>query len=845
MKTFAAWVRELRRPIRRLGRFLRLHLEALEERDMLSVTGFSTVTEVGNNPNNPTLGTAGTDLLRLSPADYKPVANGGDGLTTPSLTYGAPTFVAGPRLVSNVVSNQANPLFSGTQGSTDINTVDQNGLSDFGYTWGQFIDHDMDLTPTQSTGAPAANKDGVNGFPIPVDPTHTNDPIHVPGQPDVNLAFTRSIFDPNTGNPGPDGITGTADDVPRQQINVSTSYLDLSQVYGSTAFVADALRTHSGGLLKSSPGADGIVGTGDDLLPFNTTAPLAYNNNLPYFTQAQLDAFGMANDAHLVDSTALFVAGDPRANETTELTSLQTLFMRNHNAIATKLATLDPAQFGLTSWTDDNLYQEARKLNIAIEQNITYTAYLPDLLGPGTMPAYTGYDSSVNPSIATEFSTVGFRFGHSMLNNTVARDANNGSSVGAIGLAVSFFNPTLLTPGGVDAFGNSATDIGAVLKGDADNSAQAVDVMAVSSIRNLLFGQGGQGEDLIARDIWRADDHGIGTYNQVRVAFGLAPITDSGESAPGILPGDPGFRFHGFEQVSSDPAVVQKLITAFTGPSRDTVPGFLSTGHFAGDINPFIAGLAEDHVPGSDLGPLFTAILKDQFTRLSTGDQYFYLNETFTPAEQAILAQANTLGKVIAANTNITLLQADVFINPVLGQENGMTKGFYGNKNGEAALTGSSSGTLLSDPLYSQLIAAIDPNHTGTTVLVDANGNYLSDDFFRSYANVKSFLSNQGTTANKLSIQLLVTEFNILLDKVDAASNIYVPAVTVSGQPLSATLQNSLINNQVSTQSGVANIQNLLTAAITELATPTDSTFEEALKDCFDAINSNQAIFIL
>jgi peroxidase len=818
-----------------------LCLEPLEERCQPSVTGFSSVDEVGNNAAN--LGIAGTDLLRLSPADYKPVANGGDGLTTPSLTYGAPTFVAGPRLVSNVVSNQATTLF----GPTDINTVDQNGLSDFGYTWGQFIDHDMDLTPTQSTGAPAANKDGVNGFPIPVDPTHTNDPIHVPGQPDVNLAFTRSIFDPATGNPGPDGITGTADDVPRQQINVSTSFLDLSQVYGSTLFVSDALRTHSGGLLKSSPGVDGIVGTADDLLPFNTTANLPYNNNQPYFTQAQLDAFGMANDAHLVPSDQLFVAGDPRANETTELTSLQTLFLRNHNAIARQLATLDPAQFGFTSWSDDNLFQEARKLNIAIEQNIIYTGYLPDLLGPSTMPAYTGYNAGADPSISTEFSTVGFRFGHSLLNNTVARDANDGSSVGDIGLAISFFNPTLLTPGGVDFFGNHATDIGAILKGDADNNAQALDVMAVSSIRNLLFGQGGQGEDLIARDIWRADDHGIGTYNQVRVAFGLAPITDTGESAPGILPGDPSFRFHGFEQISSDPAVVQKLITAFTGPSRDTVPGFLSTGHFAGDINPFIAGLAEDHVPGSDLGPLFTAILRDQFSRLATGDRFFYLNETFNSAEQAILSQGSTLGKVITANTGVTNLQADVF--RFLAQENGQEKGFYAGKDGQAALTGSRTGTTLTTDLYNNLVAALDPDNTGQLALVDANGNHLPDTFLQSYSNVQSYLkSKDGSIALKLSLQLLTTEFNVLLGKVDATTSIFVPAVTIpdTGANLSSTLQSSLQTHGVSNPSGIANIQDLLTAAIGELnATTHDSTFQEALKDCLDGINNNEAIFIL
>src|SRR5262249_29460066 len=325
-------------------------------------------------------------------------------------------------------------------------------------------------------------------------------------------------------------------------------------------------------------------------------------------------AFSSANDAHLVTEDQLFMAGDVRVNETTELTSLHTLFMRNHNRIARQLATMNPADFGVSDWSDENLYQEARKLNIAMEQTITYTGYLPALLGPTAIPTYAHYNSGVDPSISTEFSTIAFRSGHNLLSNNVKRDANDGSSIGAVPLAANFFNPTLLTPGATDPLtGLTASDIDFILKGDADNNAQAMDVMAVSGIRNLLFGQGGQGEDLIARDIWRADDHGIGDYNQVPAAFflkaqalriALPQLTATGESAPGILPGDPGFRFHGFELISSDPTVVANLITAFTGPSRNVPPDFLSTGHHGGNINPFIAGLAEDHVNGSDLGPL-------------------------------------------------------------------------------------------------------------------------------------------------------------------------------------------------------------------------------------------------
>ncbi len=46
---------------------------------------------------------------------------------------------------------------------------------------------------------------------------------------------------------------------------------------------------------------------------------------------------------------------------------------------------------------------------------------------------------------------------------------------------------------------------------------------------------------------------------------------------------------------------------------------------------------------------------------LRDGDQYFYLNETFTPQEMQILQQGNTLTKIIEANTDVTNLQSDVF----------------------------------------------------------------------------------------------------------------------------------------------------------------------------------------
>jgi hypothetical protein len=356
-------------------------------------------------------------------------------------------------------------------------------------------------------------------------------------------------------------------------------------------------------------------------------------NNLTYFTQAQFNALDMANDAEAVPSTSLFAAGDARANENVELTALQTLFVRNHNRLAAELQKEHP------TWTDEQLYQEARKLNIAEYQEIIYTQYLPDLLGPNALPGYTGYNPNVDPAIATEFSTVAFRFGHSLLSGNIERQGNNGQDItgdptgdAALSLATDFFDPNVLNPAGVidPLTGHISTAVDAILKGDADGDSNAMDVLAVNEVRNLLFANGGlqdNGQDLIARDIQRARDDGIGTYNQVRVAYGLPAVTS-------------------FAQITSNVQVQQELQKAYGSVDN---------------IDPFEGGLAEDHVPGSDMGPLFTKILADQFSRLRAGDRFFYLNESFNADELNLLHQGDTLAKVIEANTGITNLQSDVF----------------------------------------------------------------------------------------------------------------------------------------------------------------------------------------
>jgi peroxidase len=527
----------------------------------------------GNNLTNTTWGQAGADLYRGIVA-----ANYGDGVSTLTGTnaQGVQTLPSA-RLISNLLGNQTDDI------------LDNRNLSAFIYAWGQFIDHDLDLTPDGGASVPISVPSGDSQF----DPNGTGT---------QTLPFTRSETDPTTG-------TSTSN--PLNQVTVVTSFIDGSQVYGSDAARAAALRTFIGGQLKTSA---------LNLLPFNT-AGLDNANNGPF-----------AN-------TSMFVAGDIRANENIELSSLQVLFMREHNRQAAMLAKQHP------TWTDEQLYQGARQIVIAEIQSITFNQYLPALLGQGAISRYTGYNSSVNPGISPEFSEAAFRFGHSQLDDDVEFLTNNGTAfsftftlpdgtqvpvntpadiaAGETGILLvdAFFDPFVLEQPGVED---------SILKYLASDVAQSVDTQMVDSVRNILFGapgSGAGGQDLFALDVQRGRDVGLPTYNEARVAYGLPAVTK-------------------FSQITSDPALQAKLSSLY-----------------GGDVNKvelFVGGLAEDHAAGSSVGQTFGAIIANQFQRTRDGDRLWYQN-IFSGSQLAAI-QNTSLADIIRANTNTTNLQNNVFV---------------------------------------------------------------------------------------------------------------------------------------------------------------------------------------
>jgi len=255
---------------------------------------------------------------------------------------------------------------------------------------------------------------------------------------------------------------------------------------------------------------------------------------------------------------------------------------------------------------------------IAEVQVITYNEWLPSLLGPAGLKPYSGYKPQVNPAIANEFATAGFRFGHSIVGSDIQFLDNNGMEVApSVSLKDAFFNPTIVKTLGVDG----------VLKYLASDPSEEVDLKVVDELRDFLFGQPGQGGlDLAALNIQRGRDHGLNDYNTTRAAYGLPKVTD-------------------FSQITDDKALQAKLKEVYGSVNR---------------IDLWVGVLAEKHLPGASVGATARAIIADQFTRLRDGDRFWYQNK-FKGADLNEV-QRTSLSALIARNSGTTNLQPNAFV---------------------------------------------------------------------------------------------------------------------------------------------------------------------------------------
>ena len=584
----------------------------------------------GNNELHPNWGRANTLYLRLAPPDYR------DGI---SRMEGGPS----PRYVSNRVFNDGGQ-----------NLFSENGVSQWGWVWGQFVDHDIGLRNEQpGESAPIA--------------FNTNDPLEAFTDDLGAIAFSRTPAAPGTGVA-----------TPRQQVNTLSSFIDASNVYGVDSARLAWLRL---GPVDSS-GAP-LMLTDDGYLPRvtargdPTTAPAM---------DLMGALVGMPNRA--------VVAGDVRANENIALTALHTLFAREHNRIVAALPSY---------LTAEERFEIARRVVGAEIQYITYTQFLP-ALGIQLEP-YRGYQPSVNPALSNEFAVVGYR-AHSMIHGefdtTVPAGTYTDEELSAfaaqqiivertaadvtltIPLNAAFGNPDLLQQVG----------LGPVLQSLAERQYKN-DEQVDNTLRSILFQVPKPGipdptvcgapvvnpdcftgvSDLPAIDIARGRDHGIPSYNDLRRAYGLAPKTSfidvTGEATQRFPP-----RLNGNDPAILDfvelrdadgtllvPGSAEAEDEAVTGIRSSTLAARLKAAYGSVDrLDAFVGMVSEQHLKGTEFGELQLAIWTKQFAALRDGDRFYYLND---PALHAIelafrIDYRHSLAEIAKLDAGVTL-QTNVF----------------------------------------------------------------------------------------------------------------------------------------------------------------------------------------
>lgn len=363
---------------------------------------------------------------------------------------------------------------------------------------------------------------------------------------------------------------GTGTDNPATAVNAVTGWLDASMVYGSDPVTAESLRLADGRMRMSEGG------------------------NLP-----------------LIEGR--FVAGDVRAMENPSLTSLQTLFAREHNHWVDRLSAADPALSG------DALHAQARAIVAAEIAHVTYAEFLPHLLGEDAIPSYAGHDPAVDPRIALEFAGAAYRWGHSTVSAVTERKDEQGVAMGEeFDLRDAFFlaPEDFMQHGGADGF----------LRHLGSDVSQAMDARVVEDLRSFLIDPP-VGQDLAAVNIQRGRDLGLPTLNEARAALGL-PAHAS------------------FETITDDAGTAAGLAAAFGSPDM---------------VDLWTGGLAEQPRSDAFIGETFALLVADQFTRLRDGDRFWYQNGQLDP-ELLVEIEATRLSDIVLRNTDTRHLQADLFL---------------------------------------------------------------------------------------------------------------------------------------------------------------------------------------
>ncbi|GAB3546183.1 hypothetical protein GCM10027404_06020 [Arthrobacter tumbae] len=399
---------------------------------------------------------------------------------------------------------------------------------------------------------------------------------------------------------------------------------------------------------------------------------------------------------------AHFVAGDGRVNENVGLTMIHQVFHSEHNRLvddikqtlsadtsargATALAEWKSAS-GAGGWNGERIFQAARFVAEMEYQHLAFEEFarkVQPLIEP-----FSTYHDDVNPAITAEFAHAVYRFGHSMLTDTVSRTNADGST-NDVPLFEAFLNPPEYFNGGSAGTLDSREAAGAIAMGMSEQVGNELDEFTTDTLRNNLLGLP---LDLAAINMARARETGIPSLNNLRKQ--LYAETNDGQLKPYTNWIDFGLSLKHPESLVNFVAAYGKhpSLTAATtmaekraaakllvDPPIDVPEGAIpadaqafmgSTGAWAtkegvsttglDTVDLWVGGLAErTNLFGGLLGSTFNFVFEQQMTDLQNGDRFYYLART---PGMNLLSQleGNSFAEMIMRNTTARALKADAF----------------------------------------------------------------------------------------------------------------------------------------------------------------------------------------
>ncbi|XP_061395316.1 peroxidase-like, partial [Musca vetustissima] len=478
-------------------------------------------------------------------------------------------------------------------------TIPDNDLTTWTMQFGQFVGHDISEQLKPNVDDCCENPNSKFCYSIPL---NVYGPITL-GTGRTCLNFARVISDKDI--PCTLSSLGYAEKLSKQ-----TPFIDLSSVYGNSLEQSIKVRHYQGGLLRT-----------------------IWHNHQQYLTTTS-----SASGECQPDVDECFRIPDIRNQLSPTITVLHTLLVREHNRLATILEKLNP------HYSDESIFQLARKINIAQYQKIIYYDWLPLILGPDFTYTHhlthnvrpdeyvNDYDQSWTPVAYAESAAAALRYAHTTVPGSFSLVAPDFRHNTTLRLSDYFMHQDSLS---LVLRGNN---FDALLRGLQLQLEKRADPNIDKELKHF-FGRkvfDEYGSDLKSIDIQRGRDFGLASYNDYREACGLPRA----------------YGWSDFEDVIA-PEKIELLRKFYTSPN---------------DVELNTGGSLERHTTEGIFGPTFQCILGRQFANLRKSDRFFF--EHFEPhagftKEQLAEIRKVSLASLICANSvSLRHVQSNVFLHP-------------------------------------------------------------------------------------------------------------------------------------------------------------------------------------